>query len=90
MNPSFDPSAVIKSLRLHEPTDFSAIACFAIDSAIGGDNFVDISCNKYVDQMEFIEAYPPDRRLEIASILLQSLQGYYVGSQTAQLSIITG
>lgn len=89
MNNQFDASALIKSLNLQEPADFSTIVCYAIDSAIGDDEgFVGISCKKYQAQIEFIETYAPAQKLEIASILLQSLQEHYIGSQTAQLSLL--
>ena len=70
---------IVRGLSLRDPDALANLACFAIDSAAGGDEtYVGIDFLKYRAQITYIESKSPLERLTIAEEIIGYLKTYTV------------
>ena len=74
---------VIRGLSLRDPDALANLACFAVDSAAGGDEtYVGIDFLKYRAQITYIESKSPLERLTIAEEIIGYLKASILKQRT--------
>ena len=74
---------IVRALSLRDPDALANLACFAIDSAAGGDEtYVGIDFLKYRAQITYIEDKSPLERLSMAEEIIGHLKACILAQAT--------